>query len=208
VTKIKICGLFRPEDIAFVNEARPDWCGFIVNFPKSHRSLTPDQVRGLRAGLDRAVTPVGVFVNQPPETVAGLLLDGTISVAQLHGQEAEDYLAALRARAPGYQIWKAFRVRSPRDVAAAEGSSADLVVLDSGQGTGRTFDWSLARQVRRPFLLAGGLDPDNIPQAIRTVGPFGLDLSSGVETDRRKDREKILSAVQATREEKQGGFRP
>jgi phosphoribosylanthranilate isomerase len=129
-------------------------------------------------------------------------------VAQLHGQEDEDYLAALRARAPGYQIWKAFRARSPRDVAAAEGSSADLVVLDSGQGTGRTFDWSLARQVRRPFLLAGGLDPDNIPQAIRTVGPFGLDLSSGVETDRRKDREKILAAVQATREEKQGGFRP
>ncbi|MGN1001613.1 MAG: hypothetical protein ACI4PC_02485, partial [Oscillospiraceae bacterium] len=201
MTKIKICGLFRPCDIDFVNEAKPDWCGFILNFPKSHRNVTPEQVRALRERLDPAVTPVGVFVDEPLETAAALLNDGTISVAQLHGHEDAAYIAALRALAPGHSIWKAFKIRSAGDLAAALASPADLVLLDGGQGTGQTFDWSLAAGVARPFLLAGGLTPDNIPQAIETVRPYGLDLSSGVETDKVKDREKILAAVAAARKE-------
>lgn len=200
MTKIKICGLFRPEDVAFVNEARPDWCGFVINFPKSHRSVTPDRARALRGALDGGIIPVGVFVDQPVETVAELLRDGTISAAQLHGREDADYIAALRALAPGRPIWKAFKVGSAGDAQAAGASTADLVLLDSGQGTGRTFDWSLVRAVRRPFLLAGGLDPNNIPQAVAALHPYGLDLSSGVETGRQKDRTKILSAVAAARE--------
>ncbi len=202
MTKIKICGLFRPEDVSYVNQSKPDWCGFIINFPKSHRNLTPDQVRVLRGELSPAVTPVGVFVDSPVETVAALLRDGTISVAQLHGHESEDYIARLRALAgDGRQVWKAFRVRSAGDLALANASSADLVLLDNGYGTGAAFDWSLVGGVRRPFLLAGGLTPENIPAAIRALHPYGLDISSGVETDRTKDRDKIQAAVDAARKE-------
>lgn len=199
MTKIKICGLYRSCDIRYVNTVRPDWCGFILNFPKSHRSLTPERVRELRQELDGGITPVGVFVDQPVEAVAELLNDGTIAVAQLHGGESEDYIAALRAAAPGFPIWKAFRVRGAEDLAAAEASSADLVVLDSGQGSGERFDWSLGKAVKRPFLLAGGLTPENIPQAVEQLHPYGVDLSSGVETDRRKDLEKMRAAVEAAR---------
>jgi phosphoribosylanthranilate isomerase len=198
-TKIKICGLSRPCDIQYVNEAKPDYCGFIVNFPKSHRNVAPDTVRALVKDLDPAITPVGVFVNQPAADVAALLLDGTIRVAQLHGSEDEDYISSLRALAPGKTIWKAFKVRTPEDVAVANTSSADLVLLDNGAGTGETFDWSLTALAQRPYLLAGGLTPQNLPQAIRGAHPYGVDLSSGVETDKVKDRAKVLAAVAAVR---------
>ena len=199
MTKIKICGLFRPCDIEYVNAVRPDWCGFIVNFPKSHRNRTPDQVRALRRGLAEGVVPVGVFVDQPVEDVAALLNDGTISVAQLHGHEDAAYIAALRAAAPGHPVWRAFKVRGPEDLEAAGASPADLVILDNGYGTGETFDWSMAGGVARPYLLAGGLTPENIPDAIRLLHPYGLDISSGVETDKQKDPEKIRAAVAAAR---------
>jgi phosphoribosylanthranilate isomerase len=199
MTKIKLCGLYRPEDITAVNNARPDYCGFIINFPKSHRHVTPEQVRALRADLDPAVTPVGVFVNQPVETVAALQNDGTITVAQLHGQEDESYIAALRAATGGKPVWKAFKIRSEADLAAANASSADMVILDNGYGTGQTFDWSLAGGITRPYFLAGGLTPENIPAAIAQLDPTGLDLSSGVETDKKKDPEKMLAAVRAAR---------
>ena len=99
MTRIKICGLFRECDVDAVNEARPDWCGFIVNFPRSHRSLDPGEARALRSRLDPGITPVGVFVDQPVETVAALLNDGTISAAQLHGGEDAARLAAIGADA-------------------------------------------------------------------------------------------------------------
>ena len=101
MTKIKICGLYRACDVEYVNRARPDWCGFVINFPKSHRSVTAQWARELRAGLSRCVRPVGVFVDRPPEEVAALLNDGTLAVAQLHGHEDADYIARLRAMAPG-----------------------------------------------------------------------------------------------------------
>ena len=207
MTKIKICGLYRPEDIEYVNQSEPDWCGFIINFPKSHRNVTPKRVRELRAGLSRRVRPVGVFVDRPVEEVAALLNDGTLAVAQLHGHEDEAYITRLRAAAQGhpmwsgYQIWKAFKIRGPADLDAANASTADMVLLDNGYGTGETFDWSLAGDVQRPFLLAGGLTPENIPDAIRQLHPYGLDISSGVETDRKKDFTKIRAAVAAARKE-------
>jgi phosphoribosylanthranilate isomerase len=138
-------------------------------------------------------------VNQPVETVAALQNDGTITVAQLHGQEDEDYIAALRAATGGKPVWKAFKIRSEADLAAANASSADMVILDNGYGTGQTFDWSLAGGITRPFFLAGGLTPENIPAAIAQLDPTGLDLSSGVETDKKKDPEKMLAAVRAAR---------
>ena len=201
MTRIKICGLSRPCDVAFVNEARPDWCGFIIDFPRSHRSVTPREALALRRQLAPGIVPVGVTVDQPVEAVAALLREGVVDVAQLHGTEDECYLAALRTLAPGHPLWKAFTLRTPDDLTAALASGADMILLDSGKGTGQTFDWSLLRGVARPFLLAGGLTPENIPRAVRAVHPWGVDLSSGVETDRRKDRDKILAAVAAARKE-------
>ena len=198
MTKIKICGLYRTKDIDYVNKARPDWCGFIINFPQSHRNLTPDQVRELRAGLSNYVNTVGVFVDRPAEEVAALLNDGTIAVAQLHGHEDDGYITRLRTLARG-EIWKAFKIRSAADLEAANASAADMVLLDNGYGTGQTFEWSLAGGVKRPFLLAGGLTPENIPDAIWQLHPAGLDISSGVETNKVKDFDKIQAAVAAAR---------
>lgn len=201
MTKIKICGLFQSQDVDYINEARPDWCGFILNFPKSHRNITVERLRALRGHLAEGVAPVGVFVDQPMETVAALLGEGLISIAQLHGHEDGAYIAALRALAPGKPIWRAFQIRSASDAREAKLCPADLVVLDGGQGAGQVFDWSLIRKIRRPFLLAGGLTPESIPQAVRALHPYGVDLSSGVETDKQKDRSKILAAVAAARKE-------
>lgn len=153
--KVKVCGLFRQADIWAINQAKPDYCGFVVNFPKSHRSLSPEAVRLLRAGLDAAVTPVGVFVDQPVELVAGLLNSDVVSVAQLHGSEDGTYLAALRSLTHG-PIWQAFPVRSAADLERAAASAADFVLLDAGQGTGQSFDWSLLAGFPRPSGLAGG----------------------------------------------------
>ena len=201
MTRIKICGLTRPEDVRYVNTAKPDWCGFILNFPSSRRNVTPEQARALRAGLDPDIRPVGVFVDRPAEEVAALLNSGVISVAQLHGREDDAYISVLRTLAPGCVVWRAFQLRSQADLAAADASGADLVLLDNGRGTGQTFDWSLAGSVHRPFLLAGGLTPESIPRAVAALRPYGLDLSSGVETDGLKDFTKIQAAVAAVREE-------
>ena len=201
MTRIKICGLTRPADVRYVNTAKPDWCGFILNFPSSRRNVTPEQARALRAGLDPDIRPVGVFVDRPAEEVAALLNSGVISVAQLHGREDDAYISVLRTLAPGCVVWRAFQLRSQADLAAADASGADLVLLDNGRGTGQTFDWSLAGSVHRPFLLAGGLTPESIPRAVAALRPYGLDLSSGVETDGVKDPAKIQAAVTAAREE-------
>ena len=201
MTRIKICGLTRPEDVRYVNTAKPDWCGFILNFPSSRRNVTPEQARALRAGLDPDIRPVGVFVDRPVEEVAALLNSGVISVAQLQGREDNAYISVLRTLAPGCVVWRAFQLRSQADLAAADASGADLVLLDNGRGTGQTFDWSLAGSVHRPFLLAGGLTPESIPRAVAALRPYGLDLSSGVETDGVKDPAKIQAAVTAAREE-------
>lgn len=194
-TKIKICGLKCPEDIAYVNEAKPDYCGFIIDFPKSSRNVTGDQVRILIAELDKNIIPVGVFVNAAPERVEELLLDGTIRIAQLHGQEDDDYIRRIQKNT-GSQVIKAFSVKAAQDIELALKSPADYILLDQGGGgTGQTFDWSLIPEIKRPFFLAGGLGADNLEQAVDTIRPYAVDLSSSVETDGVKDRSKILEAV-------------
>ena len=195
-TKIKICGLKCPEDIAYVNEAKPDYCGFIIEFPKSSRNVTGDQVRILIAELDKNIIPVGVFVNAAPERVEELLLDGTIRIAQLHGQEDDDYIRRIQKNT-GSQVIKAFSVKAAQDIELALKSPADYILLDQGGGgTGQTFDWSLIPEIKRPFFLAGGLGADILETAVRTIHPYAVDLSSSVETDGMKDRDKILKAVQ------------
>ena len=194
-TKIKICGLKRPEDITYVNEAKPDYCGFIIEFPKSSRNVTGDQVRTITANLHPDIFPVGVFVNASLERVEELLLDGTIQIAQLHGQEDEDYIRRIQ-RNTRHQVIKAFSIKTTQDIELALQSPADYILLDQGSGgTGKTFDWSLIPEITRPFFLAGGLGPDNLEQAVRTIRPYAVDLSSSVETDGVKDRSKIVEAV-------------
>ena len=191
--KVKICGLSRPSDIAAVNQYRPDY----ANFPKSHRSCTPEQVQALHARLSPDIPAVGVTVNQPLGTVASLLEQGIIDIALLHGQEDDAYIQALQART-GKPIWKAFRIRSTDDLDAARASSADMILLDNGYGTGETFDWTLVRDIGRPFILAGGLREENIQDAA-AMQPDAMDISSGAETNRVKDPEKIRALINIIR---------
>ena len=138
-TKIKICGLKRLEDITYVNEAKPDYCGFIIEFSKSSRNVTGVQLRELTARLDSDIIPVGVFVNAAPERVEELLLNGTIHIAQLHGQEDETYIRRIQKNT-GHQVIKAFSVKTAQDIEKALKSPADYILLDQGGGgTGQTF---------------------------------------------------------------------
>ncbi len=198
-TKIKICGLSREQDITYVNESMPDFIGFILDFPKSHRNISPERALELRAGLDPAIRAVGVFVDQPETKVAQVAASGAIDVIQLHGSEDEAYIARLRTMTDK-PIWKAFKIRGAEDLERAVASSADEILLDNGYGTGEVFDWTLVGDVGRPFLLAGGLTPENIPYALSQLRPKMIDISSGVETDGAKDREKIAAAVKAVRD--------
>lgn len=197
-TKIKICGLRRPEDIQYVNRAKPDFCGFIIDFPKSHRSLTKEQVRKLVQGLDKEIVPVGVFVNPPMELAEELLQEGTIRIAQLHGQESEEQIRYLQENT-GKPVIKAFKIRSEEDVQQALKSSADYILLDQGYGSGKTFDWGLVPKIDRPWFLAGGLTAENLPEAIERLHPWAVDLSSSVEVEGCKDEMLIRRTVEAVR---------
>ena len=194
--KIKICGLSRPEDITYINEAKPDYCGFIIDVPKSRRNVSISKVRELVQNLESQICPVGVFVDKDCGEVAQLLNEGTIQIAQLHGQEDEAYIRRIQKNT-GHQVIKAFSVKTAQDIENVLKSPADYILLDQGGGgTGQTFDWSLIPEIDRPFFLAGGLGADNLETAVRTIHPYAVDLSSSVETDGMKDRDKILKAVQ------------
>lgn len=189
MTKIKFCGLRRAEDIDCVNELGPDYIGFVF-WENSRRYIAPEAARKLKERLDPRIRAVGVFVDERPEAVARLLNDGVIDIAQLHGGESEEYISALRSMA-GAPIIKAFRISSAADIEAAENSTADMVLLDSGYGTGRVFDWSLIRAIGRPFFLAGGISEDNLREAVERFDPYAVDLSSAIETDGVKDSAKM-----------------
>ena len=199
MTLIKTCGLFRREDIEAVNDARPDFAGFVVNFPTSHRNVSPEQVCKLRADLRGDIEAVGVFVNEDPQVIASLVERRGIDIVQLHGSEDEAYIESLRTLCD-VPIIKAFKIRSGQDVERAAASSADLILLDNGYGTGQAFDWNLIGTIDRPFILAGGLSPDNLAEAIDAIHPWAVDLSSGLETNKVKDADKIAKAVAAARQ--------
>ena len=199
MTKIKICGLRRPQDIEAVNAARPDFAGFVVEVPGSRRSVDKRELRELAGRLEEGILSVGVFVNAPPELVAELLEEGTLDLAQLHGQEDEIYMAELR-RLTEKPLIQAFSIQTGQAAEQALESRADYLLLDQGRGgTGQTFDWSLLPEINRPFFLAGGLGEENLERAIRQVRPCAVDLSSSLETDGQKDPEKIRRAVELVR---------
>lgn len=199
MTKIKLCGLSRPCDIEAANELKPDYIGFVFA-PKSRRYVTYKKAEELKSLLSPDIEAVGVFVNEPPQNVATLLKKGIIDIAQLHGDEDEDYIAELRLLTDKLII-KAFRIKTANDIKIVEQSTADDILLDSGAGTGTVFDWELLKSIQRPYFLAGGLDARNVASAIKTLNPYAVDVSFGIETDGVKDKTEMAAFVAAVRKE-------
>ena len=198
-TKIKLCGLSRLRDIRAANALRPDFVGFVFAL-NSRRYVSPQQAKSLKSRLAPGIQAVGVFVDEEVERVAELLGSGVIDLAQLHGTEDNGYIRRLRALTDQPLI-QAFRVRSEEDVRRAADSGADHILLDAGAGTGTVFDWRLLRQIRRPYFLAGGLGLHNVEKAVEELHPYGVDVSSGIETDGVKDESKMAAFVAAARKE-------
>ena len=196
MTKIKMCGLRRPEDIEFANMVKPDYIGYVFA-EKSKRYIATEKAAELTKLLDGDIVPVGVFVDETMENVIAAVKMGAVKMVQLHGSESEDFVSELKSR--GIPVIKAFQVGSAEDIAAAERSCADMVLLDSGKGSGQTFDWSLIGSIKRPYLLAGGITAENAAQAIRQLRPFGVDASSCLEPDGFKDIAKMKAFAQAVR---------
>lgn len=195
--RVKICGLSRREDIRYVNEAGPDYIGFV--FARSRRQVSAQQAAALRRLLREEICPVGVFVNEKPEQIVKLLQKGVIDAAQLHGQETEAEIAFIRKES-GKPVIKAVRVTDGRELTEWKDSQADYLLFDGGSGEGKPFDWSLAdraRNVEKPFFLAGGLNACNAAEAVRLFAPFALDVSSGVERAGKKDRGRITDFMKA-----------
>lgn len=216
-TKIKICGLTREQDIEAVNELLPDFMGFVF-WERSKRNITPERAAHLKAKLDKRIKAVGVFVDADIDFVYSLIKCGTIDIAQLHGNEDEDYIRRLREKINSgldfeldsesvsktdkeseIRIIKAFNVNNLTSFEEVEKTSADFVMLDSGKGSGVTFDWDKIQSFDRPFFLAGGLGVENVQEVIEKIKPYAVDVSSGVETDGVKDREKIVQFVHNVR---------
>lgn len=198
LTQIKLCGLSRQKDIEAANSLKPEYIGFVFA-EKSSRYISPAQAKVLKAQLAPEIQAVGVFVREAPETVAEFLNSGVIDIAQLHGGESEEYLARLRTLT-GRPVIQAFRIENAQDVRNAQNSTADYILLDSGAGgTGTAFDWGLIRTITRPYFLAGGLGVENIKNAIQSLHPYAVDVSSGIETDGVKDHIKMKQFVDAVR---------
>lgn len=195
--KIKLCGMFRPEDISFVNEVKPDLCGFVLA-EGFRRRILKEQAKDFRKKLDSAIPAVGVFMNNPCEDVIAYLQEGIIQMAQLHGSETEEDIQYIKA-VTGMPVMKAVKVASRYDVEAWLDSSADYLLFDSGTGSGMTFDWNVLTDIDREFFLAGGLNAGNLMTAIEKIHPYAVDLSSGVETEGVKDLEKMREVVSLVR---------
>lgn len=199
MTQIKICGLKTIEDVDAVNEFNPDYIGFIFVSDRK-RYIEPDKAYELKKALNPSIKAVGVFINEEIDKVVEISERGIMDVIQLHGTEDNDYISELRRRV-NKPIFKAIRVDSSEDIKKASACLADTVLFDCGiGGTGKTFDWSLLSEFNKPFFLAGGLNCDNVSEALK-LSPMGLDVSSGVETDGKKDKEKIKRFISLVRKE-------
>ena len=199
MTKIKLCGLSRSCDIEAANQLKPEYIGFVFAL-KSKRYITPEKAANLKRLLNPHIKAVGVFVNENPENITCLLNSGTIDISQLHGNEDETYINQLR-QLTDKPIIKAFRIKSATDIEIVNSCAADYVLLDSGAGTGTTFDWNLIHGIKKPYFLAGGLGVDNVENAVKLLHPFAVDVSSGIETDGAKDKTKMAEFVAAVRKE-------
>ena len=201
MAKIKICGLRREEDIAFVNEYRPDFIGFV--FAPSKRQVTREKAVSLKRQLRNDIIALGVFVNQPPEEIVSCVEQGAIDWIQLHGDESEDMIRKLKERL-SVPILKAVRVKKEEDIREADKLSCDYLLLDAFSssaygGTGQRFSWDMIpKDIRHPYFLAGGIDSANIREALKT-DCYAVDVSGGAETRGYKDKKKIEQLVKAVR---------
>lgn len=198
MTKVKMCGLSRMEDIEYANEVLPEFIGFVFA-PKSRRYVSFEQAKKLHGELDYRIAAVGVFVDEDIENIVRLVKDEVIDMVQLHGSEDNAYIAKLREMAE-VPIIQAFKIIDSYDAESAVLSDADFVLLDSGMGTGKTFDWSLIKSINRPYFLAGGISPENAAQAVERFSPYAVDASSSLETDGVKDLSKMTALARAVRE--------
>lgn len=190
MAKIKICGLKRPEDIEYVNELKPDYIGFILT-DGFKRSITAEQAGLLKSRLDRSIKAVGVFVDDDVQKINELLSDGIIDLVQLHGRETPEYCSKIKS-----PVIKYF---SPDMFDTVNDYDTEYYLFDSGTGTGKTFDWSEIPETNKPFFLAGGINADNIRQAIEEISPYCIDVSSAVETDGVKDYNKIKQITECAK---------
>lgn len=200
MTKIKICGLKRECDIDFVNEAKPDYIGFV--FADTKRYISPHDAMNLKKRLDKNIKAVGVFVNADILFVSELVNEKIIDVVQLHGDEDDEYIKKLKSQTDA-PIIKAVRVKTADDIISADRGFADFLLLDKYShgiygGTGESFDWSMIPKILKPYFIAGGITAENVSLALR-YNPYAVDVSSGVETGGLKDKEKILNLVKKVR---------
>ena len=196
MVKIKICGIKRLEDIEIVNRYKPDYIGFV--FADSKRKVSHNLAKELRNNLDSDIIPVGVFVDSPQDEILKLFDDGIIEIAQLHGSESEQFILDLKKKTNGeLKIINAIEMTQEVDLLEYNDSNSDYLLLDSGKGSGKTFDWSLIRKdIKKEFFLAGGLNSENVTQAINEFNPYAIDLSSSLETDGFKDENKIKEIME------------
>ena len=200
--KVKMCGISKVETIPAVVEAKPDYMGLV--FAPSKRQVTVDQAKILVEELHKqcinhydtkVVKTVGVFVNETLDNLVRIADTANLDAVQLHGDEDETFIQSLKERT-NVEVWKAIQIRTAADIEKWIDSSADMLLFDAYHkdergGTGEVFDWSSLDAFERPFMLAGGIDSTNVARAIRTVRPYGIDISSGIETNGVKDDEKI-----------------
>ena len=207
MVKLKICGMRRAEDIEMANSYKPDYIGFV--FAESPRKVSYEQAKELSDLLSEDIVPVGVFVNEHMKLIVDLFKDGIIEMAQLHGDEDEKYIRNLKDKSieeTGKQIpvINAIEIKEGADyddeLLKWRDSASDYFILDSGKGSGKTFDWSLIDKesefFKNSIFLAGGLNSENLALAIEEFNPFAVDLSSSVETDGFKDEKKIKEIIE------------
>jgi len=215
--KVKMCGISKVETIPAVVEAKPDYMGLV--FAPSKRQVTVDQAKTLVEELHKQYTKrynngaeqsnndeiktVGIFVNETLDNLVTIATEVNLDAVQLHGDEDEAFIQSLKERT-NVEVWKAVQVRSAADAEKWIDSSADMLLFDAYHkdergGTGEVFDWSSLDEFERPFMLAGGIDSTNVARAIRTVRPYGIDISSGIETEGVKDDEKIKAFTNIVR---------
>lgn len=200
--KIKICGIRRREDVRYLNESMPDYAGFV--FARTRRYVPPEEAAVLKKLLNPEIKAFGVFVNAPKELIVHCVREKIIDAVQLHGDETAEETEWLQKNV-SVPVIKAVRVRSREDILAADKLPCDFLLLDTYQagrygGTGQTFSWEvIPENLHHPYFLAGGLNRDNIVEAVRHTSCYGVDVSGGVETDGVKDRQKIHELIAAVR---------
>lgn len=211
--KIKLCGMMKPCDIEYANRVKPDFVGFI--FANTRRKISAAQAKQFREALDAEIPAVGVFVNEDISVIASLVQDGCIDMIQLHGEEDADYIRRQREICD-VPVIKAVKVQTVEQIRQAAALPVDYLLLDTYRkgvlgGTGEAFEWELLREAKaaagdaaegelfgKPYFLAGGLHAGNLREAA-ALGSYGLDVSSGIETDGSKDFTKMVEVMELLR---------